>query len=261
MIPDSVTSIGVCAFSDCYKLTLVPIPDSVTSIGDGAFNGSGLTSVTIPDSVTSIGEDAFQYCTKLTSVTIPDSVTSIGKKAFCECSRLTSVTIPDSVTSIGQDAFYDCSGLTSVTIPDTVTSIGQDAFYDCSGLTTLLIQPAATSTGVDQQNANSLNEIPLANVNRIWAPDYVINQFTGPFAEFSTFAKIPRAMRAAPDATTWAGVQLWLHWSDPEMDAADKRVLCKSRQQMVWTVMHVAERLEILPSEMWLLIFTFVKHE
>ena len=35
----------------------------------------------------------------------------------------------------------------------------------------------------------------------------------------------------------------------------------KSRQQMVWTVMHVAERLEILPSEMWLLIFTFVKHE
>ena len=55
--------------------------------------------------------------------------------------------------------------------------------------------------------------------------------------------------------------QLWLHWSDPELDAAEGRVLCRSRRQMVWTVMHIAERLEILPSEMWMLIFTFVKHE
>ena len=54
--------------------------------------------------------------------------------------------------------------------------------------------------------------------------------------------------------------ELWLHWSDPETDASYKRVLKKSRRQMVWTVMHVAERLEILPSEIWLLIMTFVKH-
>ena len=67
-------------------------------------------------------------------------------------------------------------------------------------------------------------------------------------------------MRAVPHATTWAAAELWLSWSDPEMDAADKRVLLKSRRQMVWTVMHVAERLDIMPSEMWMLIFTFVKH-
>jgi hypothetical protein len=72
---------------------------------------------------------------------------------------------------------------------------------------------------------------------------------------------------------------LWYWWSDPETDAGEGRVLRKSRQQMVWTVMHVAqrlenmlvaeclenmhvtERLENLPSEMWLLIMTFVKHE
>lgn len=59
----------------------------------------------------------------------------------------------------------------------------------------------------------------------------------------------------------WVGFQLWLHWSDPEVDAAEGRELCQSRQQMVWTVLHVAERLEILPSEMWMLIFTFIKHE
>ncbi|MCD7958046.1 MAG: leucine-rich repeat domain-containing protein, partial [Ruminococcus sp.] len=49
-IPDSVTSIGICAFGNCYYLT----------------------SITILDSVTSIGDDAFYYCTGLTNLTIPD---------------------------------------------------------------------------------------------------------------------------------------------------------------------------------------------
>ena len=49
-------------------------------------------------------------------------------------------------------------------------------------------------------------------------------------------------------------------WSDPEVDANEGRVLSMARRQMVWTVMHVAERLEIFPSEIWLLIMTFVKH-
>ena len=68
------------------------IPNSVTSIGDYAFsNCSGLTSVTIPNSVTSIGYSAFSGCSGLTSVTIPNSVTSIGNYAFSGCSGLQDV--------------------------------------------------------------------------------------------------------------------------------------------------------------------------
>ncbi len=147
-IPDSVTSIGDSAFSDCISLTSITIPDSVTSLGDHAFfKCDSLTSITIGNGVTSIGYDAFGSCTSLASVTIPDSVTSLGEFAFSGCSRLASVTISDSVTSIGDDAFRDCISLTSITIPDSVTSIGEGAFENCDSLTSITIPDSVTSIG------------------------------------------------------------------------------------------------------------------
>ena len=171
-IPNSVTSVGSCAFYGCSGLTSVTIPDGVTSIGDDAFWGcSGLTSVTIPDSVTSIGSSAFSGCSDslFDTTTIPGvklvdgwavgntgslscdlnltGVRGIGGSAFSECSGLTSVTIPDGVTSIGSDAFYGCSGLTSVTIGNGVTSIGYRAFCGCGGLTSVTIGNGVTSIG------------------------------------------------------------------------------------------------------------------
>jgi putative cell wall-binding protein len=147
-IPDSVKRIGGSAFADCRSLTSVTIGNSVTSIGDSAFYScSNLTSVTIPDSVTSIGDEAFADCRSLTSVTIPDSVTSIGYGAFSNCRSLTSVTIPDSVTSVGDGAFYYCSSLTDVTIPDSVKRIGGSAFCYCSSLTRVTIPDSVTSIG------------------------------------------------------------------------------------------------------------------
>jgi len=122
IIPNSVTSIEMCAFEGCKNLTSINIPETVTYIGAGAFKD----------------------CTKLTSITIPNSVTTIGEYTFCDCSKLTSVTIPNSVTSIEASAFEGCKNLTSITIPDSVTSIEDWAFSGCKNLTSISVEPNNT---------------------------------------------------------------------------------------------------------------------
>ncbi len=179
VIPDSVTNIGVNAFSGCSNLTSITIPDSITGIGPFAFSEcSSLTSIKIPDNITRLPEGVFLDCSSLTSITIPDSVTSIDNHVFNRCSSLTSIMIPDSVTSIGKWVFSDCNSLERIevdskntkydsredsnaiietetnklivgcqktVIPDGIVSIGQDAFYGCSNLTSITIPNSVTS--------------------------------------------------------------------------------------------------------------------
>ena len=92
IIPNSIISISINAFSDC----------------------DSLTSITIPNSVTSIDVWAFAFCYSLTSITIPNSVINIGNSVFWGCESLTSIIIPDSVTSIGDWAFWGCKSLKEV---------------------------------------------------------------------------------------------------------------------------------------------------
>ena len=134
-IPNSVTTIGDHAFSDCKFLISINIPNSVTTIGNSAFSGcDSLTSINIPNSVTTIGKGAFVGCESLTNINIPNSVTTIGEQAFAFCDSLTSINIPNSVTTIGDSAFVWCDSLTSINIPNSVTTIEDGAFYGCENL-------------------------------------------------------------------------------------------------------------------------------
>ena len=82
VIGEGITSIGNGVFQNT-GLTSVSIPESVTSIGIKAFSGcKALTSVTISENVTSIGMNAFYDCSALTSVIIPEGYFFFEENVF-----------------------------------------------------------------------------------------------------------------------------------------------------------------------------------
>lgn len=122
------------------------IPNTVTSIGYCAFRGiEGLTSIEIPDSVVSIGDNAFALCFDLTGdLVIPNSVETIGESAFFQCEGLDGkLVIGESVSYIGDWAFRKCSHISEAVSLTTApamlgTDLGGTAFTEF-GIQTLTV--------------------------------------------------------------------------------------------------------------------------
>ena len=163
-----------------------------------------------------------------------------------------------------------------------VTTIERHAFAQCGAVAALIIKPVGDVAVVAEEDdanggpwsvlaGNAIEDDDLApdspptTIARLWAPDYIIKQLTGPFADYSKFTDLPRTMRVAPDAKTWAAVELWRWWAAPTHVGAD-RVACPDRRATVWTVMLSGVRAEEtaalphLPEELWLCMFGFLKH-
>lgn len=181
-IPNSVTTIGVSAFSYCTGLTTVVIPSSVTFVGEEAFYGTPWYN-NQPDGLVYVGNVAYSYkgaMPKGTNITFKDDTKGITSGCFYYYSELESVTIPNSVISIGESSFAGCTGLETVVvgggnsiydsrnnsnaiietitntlisgckntiIPNTVTAIGNSAFLGCSSLMYLTIPNTINSIG------------------------------------------------------------------------------------------------------------------
>ena len=157
VIPDGITKIGACAFSNCTQLTSISIPKGVKIIGESAFRGcSGVSSVIIPGSVTEIGDFAFADCTTMTKLTLPAGLKDVGLGAFRECTSLREVVIPSGMKAVETDMFDGCTSLKAVYIPKSVTSIRNGAFRGCSAITDVYYADSrANWTGVDIDYGNN----------------------------------------------------------------------------------------------------------
>ena len=133
------------------------IPNTVTSIGIYAFSGcSGLTSVTIPSSVTSIGIYAFEGCSGLTSVTIPSSVTTIRDMAFSGCSGLTSVFCYVETPLTISSSTFSCYATATLYVPVGTKSAYQNAAYWSDFITIKEMTPPSPAITFADANVKAL---------------------------------------------------------------------------------------------------------
>lgn len=96
-IPNGITTINNGTFAYCEKLNDFNFPDSVTSIGFAAFTEChSFTKITLPNYLKTIEMMAFYQCERLNSVKIPVSVSEVGAGAFRDETTATHTSKPFS---------------------------------------------------------------------------------------------------------------------------------------------------------------------
>lgn len=165
ILPQSIISIGLKAFSECSGLDSISIPNSVSSINGMAFQGcTGLKSINFGNSLNFIDYNAFSFCTALTKVIFPNSLKTIGIRAFEYCSNLNDITFPNSLTSILSEAFQNCTSLKKLVLPNSLTSLGQYNFRYCRSLEEVTFGNSLTTIGAWAfEECNMLNNITIPN--------------------------------------------------------------------------------------------------
>ena len=114
-LPNSITDLKKCSFSECTSLKMITLPESLTNICD--FDHSGIEKITIPSGVTEIRRFAFEACNSLKSVVIKGPVAQIDDKAFIDCAALKTIEFPAGIKKIGKEAFKGCTALKTINVP------------------------------------------------------------------------------------------------------------------------------------------------
>lgn len=132
-LPNSLSTIGYSAFSDCTSLQSIKIPKNVTSIDACAFfNCIALKNIDLPDDLEIISKSCFEDCISLKSIEFPSKLTAICYYAF-SCSGLESIYIKNNVKYICEYAFEYCENLKSVVVEDDIF-LQESVFSFCSKL-------------------------------------------------------------------------------------------------------------------------------
>lgn len=125
-LPDSLLTIGRCAFYDSYNFTEVFIPDSVTKIGEYAFDGCDLEKVHLPACLETIPEGCFNL-NWLSSIEWPKTLKHIEDEAF-KGSCFEKIVLPEGVEDIGYNVFEGRD--LHITLPSTLKEIAKDFYYE-----------------------------------------------------------------------------------------------------------------------------------
>ncbi len=218
-LPESVTSVGQLAFSNCKKVTGVLTVSENVTYGTHAFQKTGITKVNIPAATSAIkwSTAMFLDCTSLSALAVGGT-------------DVTSITLGTGQTSIPQNLFRGCSSLDirNLTIAETVTRIESFAFNGCyqmrtyntsvAGLlkpvnSTLILPAKLTFIGEKAFNLNTAtsSDSPQFKSVKVYAttpPTLSANVFanTGSGESISTALNVPSGSISGYDNSVWSDV-------------------------------------------------------
>ena len=208
-LPDSLTYIGVYAFSYCPELETINLPKNLTTIHTYAFHScykiktinvysdkitgltetsslfsnvgnsvSGGTTVYIKNNVTTIPKylfyvDGTRYNNIQNVIFEEGSVCeTIEYAAFGKCNKITSIELPNSIKTL-TSAFTMCSRLTDIVMSESLEYIGGYCFIDCTNLKSITIPESVTYIG-NYAFANN-NSLATINYNAINISNNIVN--------------------------------------------------------------------------------------
>ena len=200
--PESVTSIGYFAFSNCSALKHITIPNKVETVKMYSFEGcSSTNTINIPPSLLSIEPYAFNWTSgevivdtnnpnyssldgvlfnkdhtsliqfptsKLGTYIMPNTINHISIRAFAAC-KISTISFSSNLESTGYSAFAFSDSLKKLTISPTIKHIDNESFYFCKNLEEVTLSEGIISIGERAFNwCFSLKSITIPkSVNKI----------------------------------------------------------------------------------------------
>ena len=165
VLPDSLTKLGISAFSGIESLATVTMTASVKNY-ENAFSFTALTEVVVPEGVENL-DSTFSACPKLLSVTLPSTLKSCTG-TFLGCPNLIIITLPDALKTIGASFAKNCASLTEITIPDSVTKIEKSAFEGCKNLTAVKLPRGLRELEYYAFQSTAIRELELPGSLENW---------------------------------------------------------------------------------------------
>ena len=174
ILPESLITIKGPSYggADTYKgtfannnLTYLRIPDSVISIGTCAFRQNDLDAVYFGSGLQVIGAESFAY-NNIKELVIPNSVITIHGYSFAG-NKINSLILGDHVKTIGSFSFV-YNKLTTLTIPNSVTSLQTFALGN-NPLTTLNL-PKSLEGSINSTPNIMVNTYSFSDVTKLYTP-------------------------------------------------------------------------------------------
>ena len=197
-----LTSIGKYAFSYNTQATFLILPETLTSIGDCAFSGcKGIETLTIEDgdSPLTLGNSSYTTGTVFYELTGLKTV-YVGRNlegerpAFIDCPSITSMKFGNKVTSLQKYVCKNASGLEELELSTALKEIPEEAFYNCKALRSIVI---GNNTSVIGDNAFTMCSLPSINLEKVKLTS--IGKYAFTYNIKATVLKLPETLTSIGD--------------------------------------------------------------